>query len=98
MDLGSSEVNSEAVLRGRQVSPQRAAASFARLCAMQIMAHSALTLSMLRRMDWRHTLPVLFWPKPGATTCLRTRYGLRFLAHLILFRSLSLTPRPGRCR
>ena len=46
MDFGSSEASSEAFF-GRQVSPQRAAASFARLWAVQIMAHSALTLSML---------------------------------------------------
>jgi|SRR4030088_1357671 hypothetical protein len=37
MDLGSSEASSEAFFGGRQVSPQRAVASFARLWAVQIM-------------------------------------------------------------
>src|ERR1700733_7111100 len=80
MEQGASEASSGLLVR--QVSPQRAAASFARLCAVQIIAHSALTLSMLRRRNWRKPLACLIWPKTGSTICFRNRYRLRWPARL----------------
>src|SRR3981189_383430 len=80
MDLGSSELNSEAFFWGRQVSAQRAAASFARLWAVQIMAHSALTLSMLRRRNWRKPLACLIALDPASDE--RAKIGLRAIARL----------------
>src|SRR3981189_3472445 len=80
MDLGSSELNSEAFFWGRQVSAQRAAASFARLWAVQIMAHSALTLSMLRRRNWRKPLACLIALDPASDE--RAKIGLRAIARI----------------
>src|SRR4030081_3601962 len=50
--------------------------------SLAALAHSALTLSMLRRRNWRKPLACLIWPKTGSTICFRNRYRLRWPARL----------------
>ena len=41
--------------------------------AVQIIAHSALTLSEPRRRNWRKPRACLIWPNTGSTICFRRR-------------------------
>ena len=60
----------------RSRAPYRHAASFAKLWAVQIIAHSPFTLSMPRRRNWRKLLACLICPKTGSTMYFRIRYRL----------------------
>ena len=71
--------------------------SLRRLCAVQTIAHSALTLVRPRRRNCRKPRACLMCPKTGSTTCLRRRYRLRQPARRIVLATRSSQARAS-CR